>query len=49
MAMAMAVAATVADGAITISDTANVATSYPGFVSQARSIGLDVEETEVDS
>ena len=49
IAMAMAVAATVADGAITISDTANVATSYPGFVSQARSIGLDVEETEVDS
>jgi 5-enolpyruvylshikimate-3-phosphate synthase len=42
VAMAMAVAASVADDRIEIAETANVATSYPGFVDHARSIGLDV-------
>ena len=44
VAMAMAMAASVAEGPIVISDTANVATSYPGFVEHAQSIGLDVTE-----
>jgi 3-phosphoshikimate 1-carboxyvinyltransferase len=44
IAMAMAVAASVAEERIVIADTANVATSYPGFVDHAQSIGLDVTE-----
>lgn len=44
VAMAFAVAAARATGGVTILDTANVATSYPGFAEQARSIGLDVRE-----
>jgi prephenate dehydrogenase/3-phosphoshikimate 1-carboxyvinyltransferase len=43
VAMAFAVGAARAAGPVTILDTANVATSYPGFVAQARAIGLDVE------
>lgn len=42
VAMAFAVAAAVADGAITIRDCANVATSFPGFVQLANGCGLSV-------
>jgi 3-phosphoshikimate 1-carboxyvinyltransferase len=44
IAMAFAVASLIAGGAIEIADTANVATSFPGFVSLARSAGLELEE-----
>ena len=42
VAMSFAVGAARAEGPVTILDTANVATSYPGFVAQARAIGLDI-------
>lgn len=42
IAMSFAVGAAQADGPVTILDTANVATSYPGFAAQARAVGLDV-------
>ncbi len=42
VAMAFAVGAARAVAPVTILDTANVATSYPGFVAQARAIGLDI-------
>jgi 5-enolpyruvylshikimate-3-phosphate synthase len=45
VAMSFAVGAARAEGAVTILDTANVATSYPGFAAQARGIGLDVKVT----
>lgn len=44
VAMAFAVAGARASGPVTILDTANVATSFPGFASLARSIGLDVTD-----
>jgi 3-phosphoshikimate 1-carboxyvinyltransferase len=44
VAMAFAVAGMRADGPIHIRDTANVATSFPNFVSLARSVGMDVDE-----
>lgn len=44
VAMAFAVAASRASGPVRILDTANVATSYPGFVHQARGIGLKIRE-----
>jgi 5-enolpyruvylshikimate-3-phosphate synthase len=34
-----------AAGPIAVRDTANVATSFPGFVELARSAGLDVVES----
>ena len=43
IAMAFAVAALRARAAIGILDVANVATSFPGFVESARSVGLAVE------
>jgi 3-phosphoshikimate 1-carboxyvinyltransferase len=43
IAMAFAVAALRARAAISILDTANVATSFPGFVASARAVGLAVE------
>jgi 3-phosphoshikimate 1-carboxyvinyltransferase len=43
IAMAFAVAALRARAAIEILDVANVATSFPGFVESARSVGLAVE------
>lgn len=43
VAMAFAMAALVADGPITIHDTDNVATSFPGFPGLARAAGLDLE------
>ena len=44
VAMAFAVGGTRASGPVTILDTANVATSFPGFAPLARSIGLDVTD-----
>jgi len=44
IAMSFAVASLVAEGAIEIADTANVATSFPGFVALARRTGLDLDE-----
>jgi hypothetical protein len=35
-----------ASGPISIRDVANVATSFPGFVDLARSVGLNIRETE---
>lgn len=40
IAMAFAVAAQCADGAVTIGDVANVATSFPGFDALARGVGM---------
>lgn len=44
VAMSFAVASLRAAGPIEIRDTANVATSFPGFAALARSVGLAVEE-----
>ena len=44
VAMAFAVAATRAQGPIRILDTANVATSFPGFIGCARGAGMKVSE-----
>ncbi len=44
VAMAFAVAALRAGGAIEIEDTANVATSFPGFAALARGAGFDLAE-----
>ena len=43
-AMAFAVASLRAAAPIRIADTLNVGTSFPGFVAQARSVGIDVEQ-----
>jgi len=43
IAMAFAVAATVADGPVVVEDCANVATSFPNFVSLARHTGMQIE------
>ena len=40
VAMAFAVAGQLADGAVTIADVANVATSFPGFDALARQAGF---------
>ena len=45
IAMSFAVASLRAAGPIVIRDVANVATSFPGFVELARSVGLDVRES----
>jgi 3-phosphoshikimate 1-carboxyvinyltransferase len=45
VAMAFAVASLRASGPIAVRDTANVATSFPGFVELARGAGLDVVES----
>ena len=45
IAMSFAMAALRAAGPITISDCANVNTSFPGFVTLARSVGLRVAES----
>ncbi len=44
IAMSFAVASLRAGGAIEIADTANVATSFPGFADLARSVGLALAE-----
>jgi len=42
VAMAFAIGASVAEGPVTILDTANVATSFPGFARQAQDIGISL-------
>ena len=44
VAMAFAVAGIVADGDIVIDECANIATSFPGFFTTARKVGLELEE-----
>ena len=44
IAMAFAVLAAVAEAPIRILDTANVATSFPGFVTLMQQLGLKVEQ-----
>jgi 3-phosphoshikimate 1-carboxyvinyltransferase len=46
IAMSFAVAALRAAGDVTVRDTANVATSFPGFEALARSAGLRIESRE---
>ena len=46
IAMAFGIASLRAAQSITIQDIANVATSFPGFVGLARSVGLGLTETE---
>ncbi|HEX5420366.1 MAG TPA: 3-phosphoshikimate 1-carboxyvinyltransferase [Gammaproteobacteria bacterium] len=43
IAMAFAVASLVADGPIEIRNTAQVATSFPGFIQMAEAVGFDIE------
>jgi 3-phosphoshikimate 1-carboxyvinyltransferase len=45
IAMSFAVASLRAAKSISIRDVANVATSFPGFVGLARSVGLDIRES----
>lgn len=45
VAMAFAVASLRSAGPIAVHDVANVATSFPGFVSLARSVGLSLQES----
>jgi 3-phosphoshikimate 1-carboxyvinyltransferase len=45
IAMSFAIASLRAAGPLSIRDVANVATSFPGFVDLARSVGLDIRET----
>lgn len=47
IAMAFAVASLAANDEIRIHDCANVATSFPGFVSLARQVGMNIEELTV--
>jgi 3-phosphoshikimate 1-carboxyvinyltransferase len=46
IAMAFSVASLRAAAPIAVQDTANVATSFPGFVTLARTVGLDLVESE---
>ena len=41
--MSFAVAAQLAGGEVRIDDTANVATSFPGFVPMARGAGMSLD------
>ena len=45
IAMAFSIAGLRAAKPITVRDVANVATSFPGFVALARSVGLDIDES----
>jgi 3-phosphoshikimate 1-carboxyvinyltransferase len=45
IAMSFAIASLRAAGVIEIRDVANVATSFPGFVPLARSVGLSISES----
>jgi 3-phosphoshikimate 1-carboxyvinyltransferase len=47
IAMAFCIASLRTARPIAIRDTANVATSFPGFVALARSVGFDVAESTV--
>jgi 3-phosphoshikimate 1-carboxyvinyltransferase len=49
IAMAFSVASLRAARPIEVRDTANVATSFPGFVALARAVGLDLAESGVPS
>jgi 3-phosphoshikimate 1-carboxyvinyltransferase len=49
IAMAFSVASLRAAKPIAVRDTANVATSFPGFVALARAVGLDLAESSVSS
>lgn len=49
VAMAFSIASLASESAIEIRDTAEVATSFPGFVAAARRIGLDIVERGVTS
>jgi 3-phosphoshikimate 1-carboxyvinyltransferase len=44
IAMSFAIAGQRADGAVRVGDTANVATSFPGFVDLARTAGMGLAE-----
>ncbi|MDX1499124.1 MAG: 3-phosphoshikimate 1-carboxyvinyltransferase, partial [Woeseiaceae bacterium] len=46
VAMALAVAATIADGPVEIDDVAPVATSFPDFAGHLRGIGVDIRVEE---
>ena len=43
VAMSLAIAATIAEGPVTISDTAAVDTSFPGFVGCLADLGIQIE------
>lgn len=45
IAMSFAIAAQLAEGEVEITDTANVATSFPGFVELARCAGMNIRES----
>jgi 3-phosphoshikimate 1-carboxyvinyltransferase len=45
IAMSLAIAGTVADGAVSVKQTDAVATSFPGFVDLFRTLGMQIEET----
>ena len=45
IAMSLAIAGTVADGAVSVQQTDAVATSFPGFVDLFRALGMQIEET----
>jgi 3-phosphoshikimate 1-carboxyvinyltransferase len=47
IAMSFAIASLRAAGPISIRDVANVATSFPGFVGLAQSVGLSIRETAI--
>jgi 5-enolpyruvylshikimate-3-phosphate synthase len=47
IAMSFAIASLRAAGAIEIRDVANVATSFPGFVPLAQSVGLAISESRL--
>ena len=44
IAMSFAIASLRAAGPITVRDVANVATSFPGFVALAQSVGLQISQ-----
>lgn len=45
IAMSLAVAATIADGPVSVEDVANVETSFPGFADTLRGLGVDIDVT----
>ena len=46
IAMSFAIAGTVADLPVTVSDTSNVDTSFPGFVGCLQSLGVPITRVE---
>jgi 3-phosphoshikimate 1-carboxyvinyltransferase len=49
IAMSLSIAAQMASGSVTIADCDNVATSFPGFVELAVSVGFDLEASALNS